>query len=57
MAQLKDLIVTGNSSFGGNVILDHTPTTNLEAATKKYVDDAIPSNNITGSGTSGYLTK
>ena len=57
MAQLKDLIVTGNSSFGGNVILDHAPTTNLEAATKKYVDDAIPSNNITGSGTSGYLTK
>ena len=43
MAQLKDLIVTGNSKFIGNVLLDHDPTVDLEAATKHYIDSAIDS--------------
>ena len=39
MAQLKDLIVNGDAVFGGNVTLDHDPTTALQAATKQYVDN------------------
>jgi len=34
MAQLKDLIVNGDAVFGGNVTLDHDPTSALQAATK-----------------------
>ena len=39
MAQLKDLIVNGDAVFGGNVTLDHDPTSALQAATKQYVDN------------------
>jgi hypothetical protein len=38
MAQLKDLIVYGDTKFLGDVTLDHDPTANLHAATKAYVD-------------------
>ena len=41
MAQLKDLIVNGDSKFLGDAILDHNPTADMEAATKAYVDNAI----------------
>lgn len=38
MAQLKDLIVYGDTKFLGDVTLDHDPTEALHAATKAYVD-------------------
>lgn len=38
MAQLKDLIVYGDTKFLGDVTLDHDPTAALHAATKAYVD-------------------
>lgn len=39
MAQLKDLIVNGDAALNGNVILDHDPTSAMQAATKQYVDN------------------
>ena len=36
------LLLTGGT-LTGDLILDHAPTLNLEAATKKYVDDSIDS--------------
>lgn len=41
MAQLKDLIVYGDTKFLGDVTLDHDPTANLHAATKAYVDAQV----------------
>lgn len=41
MAQLKDLIVYGDTKFLGDVTLDHDPTASLHAATKAYVDSQV----------------
>lgn len=41
MAQLKDLIVYGDTKFLGDVTLDHDPTAALHAATKAYVDAQV----------------
>ena len=41
MAQLKDLIVYGDTKFLGDVTLDHDPTAALHAATKAYVDSQV----------------
>lgn len=41
MAQLKDLIVNGDAALNGNVVLDHDPTSAMQAATKQYVDNTI----------------
>lgn len=41
MAQLKDLVVTGNANFNNQLILGYDPTTNLQAATKQYVDQLV----------------
>lgn len=41
MAQLKDLIVYGDTKFLGDVTLDHDPTASLHAATKAYVDAQV----------------
>jgi hypothetical protein len=34
MAQLKDLIVNGDAALNGNVVLNHDPTSAMQAATK-----------------------
>ena len=39
MAQLKDLIVNGDAALNGNVVLNHDPTSAMQAATKQYVDN------------------
>lgn len=36
---------------GGSLTLDHAPTVDLHAATKKYVDDSIPTGVLDASGT------
>ena len=41
MAQLKDLIVNGDAALNGNVVLNHDPTSVMQAATKQYVDNKV----------------
>lgn len=52
MAQLKDLLVFGDARFLADVILDHNPTSALEAVTKQYVDNILPTITLNGSTTS-----
>ena len=46
----------GNEILAGKLTVGTAPTANMDVATKQYVDTAL-TNNISGSGTSGYLTK